>query len=73
MKLISSDRKIILEISILGLIGAIFIFIMTFLSFNYEIEILKKSLRDEILKTDKALSYKKAEIYNKISNLFDIF
>ena len=50
MKLISSDRKIILEISILGLIGAIFIFIMTFLSFNYEIEILKKSLRDEILK-----------------------
>jgi putative diguanylate cyclase/phosphodiesterase with PAS/PAC and GAF sensor len=69
MKLISSDRKIILEISILGLIGAIFIFIMAFLSFNYEIEILKKSLRDEILKTDKALSYKKAEIYNKISNL----
>ena len=56
MKLISSDRKIILEISILGLIGAIFIFIMTFLSFNYEIEILKNSLGDVLLKNDKLLS-----------------
>ena len=69
MSLISSDKKIVFKIFILGFLGAIFVLTSTFLSFKYEINLLKKFLNNEILTADKALSNKKSEIYNKISNL----
>lgn len=69
MSLISSDKKIVFKIFILGFVGAIFVLTSTFLSFKYEINLLKKFLNNEILTADKALSNKKSEIYNKISNL----